>query len=88
MEAVHILRFIQSGFRSNHSTETAVVKVFKDVQLNTDYGSTTELVLLDLSAAFRTADHSIIFEQMENWVGLCINNNTDKNDVEFTKAPS
>ena len=60
----------QSGFRTNHSTETALVKVINDIPLNTDAGKTTALVLLALSAAFDTVDHHILRHRLKRWVGF------------------
>ena len=41
-----------SGFRQNYSTETALIKVFNDIYLNTDSGKTSILVLLHLTSSF------------------------------------
>lgn len=64
----------QSGFRKNHSTETALLKVVNQVRTNQvrtnlDKNKLTVLVLHDLSASFDTLDHQILLNRVGEWFG-------------------
>lgn len=60
----------QSGFKSCHSTESALLRVLNDVMLTTDSGQFTALVLLDLSSAFDLVNHNVLISRLETCVGL------------------
>lgn len=66
--AIKYLHKFQSGFCSQHSTETDLINVLNDRSLNTDSGKILVLVLLDLSAAFDTINPRILLSRLETWV--------------------
>jgi len=43
--------------RTNHSTETALIRVYNEIALSIDSRKSVVLVLLERSAAFDTVDH-------------------------------
>ena len=57
----------QSGFRSLHSTVTALLHLKNDTYLNIDKGMTNLTVFLDLAKAFDTVSHSIFMEKLERY---------------------
>ncbi len=64
------LKKFKSGFKSLHSTETALVRVLNDILMTTDSGASAVLVMLDLSYAFDTVDHEILISHLASHVGL------------------
>jgi hypothetical protein len=61
---------MQSAYRKGHSTETALLRVHNDVISAVDKGHGVCLILLDLSAAFDTVDHTILLTFLEDHIGL------------------
>ena len=60
----------QSAYRKFHSTETALLKVHRDILASMDAGRVTALTLLDLSAAFDTIDHTILLSRLDYLFGV------------------
>ena len=60
LQSADLIPCLQSGFRPCHSTETATLRVLSDLLTVVDGGDVAALVLLDLSAAFDTVDHTIL----------------------------
>ena len=60
----------QSTYRACHSTETAVLRVLNNLLTASDDGQVSLLTLLDLSAAFDSIDHDILFHRLEHVFGI------------------
>ena len=65
-----LLPDLQSAYRMNHSTETAVLRVLADILRAVDGGDLALLTLLDLSAAFDTVDHATLLRRLQSSYGL------------------
>ena len=61
---------LQSAYNTTHSTESALLKVQNDILRTVDHSGVAVLVLLDLSAAFDTIDHSILLDRMRHQLGI------------------
>ena len=73
LEHIHVHNLdnlYQSAYKAGHSTETALLYIKNEIYFSLSKGETTALVLLDLSAAFNTIDHSTLLSCLRNWFGV------------------
>ena len=63
-------RVYQIAYRPHHSAETALLRIHNDVAQSIDSRRGVLLVLLDLTAAFDTIDHTILLRRLRCY-GLC-----------------
>ena len=61
---------MQSAYRKYPNTESALLKVFNDINTAIDNQHECVLVLLDLSAAFDTIGHKILINRLKNKYGI------------------
>ena len=66
----NLLPAVQSAYRKQNSTETAVLKVLAEIYSAADAGQITLLGILDLSSAFDTVDHQILFDRLQHSYGF------------------
>ena len=60
----------QSAYKKNNSTETLLVRISNDILIASDNKDATVVMLLDLSAAFDTVDHSLLLRILKYEIGL------------------
>lgn len=60
----------QSAYKKNSSTETLLVRITNDLLIASDNRCATVVMLLDLSAAFDTVDHSLLLQILEKELSI------------------
>lgn len=66
----HLYTKTQSAYRTNHSTQTAFLRVSNGINLALDNHGDDVLLLLDLSSAFDTIDHAVLIKRLYTRFGL------------------
>ena len=70
MKKHHLYPSLQSAYRKNHVTETALLKVTNDILMEMNSQHAVLLVLLDLSTAFDTVDHGVLLRRLQTSFGI------------------
>ena len=70
MTSNNLYPLLQSAYRRNHSTETALLKVRSDILMKMNSQNVVLLVMLDLSAAFDTVNHTVLLNRLQSTLGF------------------
>jgi hypothetical protein len=91
----NLLYSLQSGFRSNYSTDTCLIHLLDHLRSQSDKGNFTGMVMLDLQKAFDTVNHEILFSKLSamgvdhssvNWFKSYLQNRTQVVEVKGTMS--
>jgi len=97
LTANRILSRYQSGFRSLHSTVTALLEATDSWAMNIDRGLVNTVVFLDLKKAFDTVDHNILLKKLQyygirsschEWFTSYLNNRTQTCQINCSVSTS
>ena len=74
MQSTNQIYSSQYGFRAGHSCENAIGEVLGEIVKGLQNGKTTICILLDLSKAFDSLEHEMIFKKLERYGirGTCL----------------
>ena len=61
---------MQTAYKSGHSCEVALIRVYNDIVTTIGKGNGSVLLLVDLSAAFDTLDHEDLFNHLGKSFGI------------------
>ena len=70
MNVLLLLEVFQSANKKSHSNETALTRVQNDILCSLDEKKCVLLVLLDLSSAFDTLDHTLLLSRLSSCIGV------------------
>ena len=70
LEINNVIDSFQSAYQPLHSTEICITHLLNDIIKSLDSEWPTQLLLLDLSAAFDTLDHTIMKNRL---IEICMN---------------
>ena len=70
LESHNLFNRFQSGFRADHSTQTALLQVTDIIRLGIENGLLTLLVLFDFSKAFDSVEHSALLMELRSLASL------------------
>lgn len=95
LETNSIIPSVQSGFRKQHGTGTALLKVMGDIANNIDKGNLSILILLDQSKAFDVVNHKLIIAKLKyiglsdvslNWFSSYLSNRQQKVKINYIES--